>query len=541
MNRQTSSKMSEPELVCKDTFIYSERQGAVYSEQDTVDFYIPQSMALLNTKNCYIMMRVKMSGMLKKAVSSSAGVHALIRDITIYNGSGNKVLEQLDNYAIAHALYEHYNSNESLDNLRKLHEGKPSSMVMGTTVGNQYCDAGDNTQSFNKQVECLVPIYMSGILSPNRDTVFPALALGGLRIKINLNDAQTALELLTSPLYDTVGNEMEVMTNGKFKSLGGGGYESQWGYEAVQQANIGDLTVTLKCTADTLLVDQQSLSANVARPAHVFMVGQKISLDDDTEFVTVQSVAITNVAVGGVTAYRVQLTFTTALTAVLAAGDTVHVVAVQSGAPNETFEVSDVKMNVSLVTPPAGYIEDLMTQINKGALQLDIKTYTDYAINISDNSKKNSLYINARNSRAKSIIAIPAHSAGSSLEEDSFVPDKGTPTQYVWSIYKVLTPNVPVNLHRSNLESFDAVHLRELQHALGACEIPVNNLERSYEHFAIGRRLAMPGYSYNCNKPSEGELRLNIDYNEVSSTLMHNLLFHIRRITVRADGIEIVY
>lgn len=539
MNSQIAAKQTSPEVVCKDSYIYSERQGAVYNGSETVDIYIPQSYALINTKNTYLAFRLNMKGVLKKMVSMRAGVASLIRDLTIYNGQGDKVLEQLDNYAIAQALYNFYNNNETINNLRVLHEGQPFDHVINNTVGNQYCKADEVLpDKMNTEVEVLLPLYMSGILSPDRANVFAALATGGLRIKINLNSARQALQCMTAPLYDTSGAELETMYNTKYNDKGGGGYTQTSGYEIMSNAATSEdpTTIVLKSKSDTLATTNGVLSENVVKPAHLFAVGQTVQLNGvETQEIT--AITMSNVAIGGVTAYRINLTFAKLDTA-LNAGERVHIVT--SNMENEEFEFKDVKLNLSYVVPPPGYIEEIQKQINSG-LKMSIKTYTDYAVNISKDSLTNSLYINARNNNAKSIICVGQHSDNSDIIQDSFIPDRDTPRQYQWSIYKVLTPNKTVSLERSNLESFDAEHLRELQHGISAADIPVNNIYKAYKHFAIARRLAQPTYTYNMNKPDEGEVRLMLDYSKVNPTLMHNFVFHVREFTIMNNGIEILY
>jgi len=433
------------------------------------------------------------------------------------------------------AVYYFFNTNESMNNLRVLHEGMPSSMHLLDTVANQYCDPSQETEAkANKTVLCLLPLYMSGCISPDRDTVWPNIATSGLRIKINLNDAQTALQAISAPIYDTLGAPVSAVTNGEYKTKYGGGYEDTHAYEVQVAAAIGDTTIKLKSTADTLTVSGNVLSKAVAGTAHLFVVGQTISVNGTNK-------VISSVTIGDADDnYRIEIGFE-ALVAAVPINSKVFIVVGSAETPDESFQMSNVHMNISTVVPPAGYVNQVITAIKQGKMMLDIRTYTDYSVNIGANSQTNTLYINARNSRAKSILSIPYGSSSNSFVEDSFIPNRGTPSSYQYSIYNVLTPNLLTSLNRSNLESFDAVHLRELQHGVAASDIPVNRLYKSYKHFMIARRLAMPGYSYNMNDPSMGEVRLSVNYKQVSATLMHNFVVHLRRIIIRDDGISIIY
>ena len=161
------------ELVVKSSIIYSERRGAVYAPNDEIVIYIPPSYSIIDCKNSYISLRLLVSGDLKASPSQMAGAYSLFRNITITDGTGQYTLETLDQYAQFQAIYNFYSENETKKSLRVLHEGLPMQNVIGDTLGNQYVNATDSTSDCFHQVECLLPLHISGCLSPDRDTVFP--------------------------------------------------------------------------------------------------------------------------------------------------------------------------------------------------------------------------------------------------------------------------------------------------------------------------------------------------------------------------------
>ena len=466
-----SKNMSNPETVCKSSIIYTERRGATYGELDEINLYIPPSLAIINCKSSYIALRlnIKNDALLKLSPSGVAGVYGCFRDVTISSGDGQTVLEQLDQYGIMDGLRQFYSENESLRNLRVLHEGKPSSMVIGDTTGNQYCDATsqDGASAF-KTVECLLPLHLSGCLSPDRDTVFPNLATSGLRIRINLHEAQSALSALTAPVYKAGvdGDELEIAYQG-CKRKGGGGYSASYGYE-VQTAIVAGAgaVITLKKRGDDLSYDNHVLSADVANPAHLFMNGQTITLEDNpgtgnnTEDKVISGISI----VGN----RIQLTCSANVANAYATGATVHIKVDSTTIPSvQDFQMKDVRFFCDYVLPPQGYMESVLAQVNKG-LQMDIRSYTNYGVNISSNSLTNSLYINARNTRGKAILSVPIHSSQATYVEDSMIPDRNTVKNYQFILHKILAPDQLVNMNRYNLNSYNAVALREQQHSLSA-------------------------------------------------------------------------
>ena len=537
MNRQIAAKPQQAELVCKSSQVFTERRGATYREQDEINIYIPPSLAVVNCKNTFLQCRVKMEGNLKVCPSGVAGCYSMFRDLTVMDGTGQYVLEQLQNYGEFDGVRQFYSENESLKNIRVLHEGKPSALVIGNTVGNQYIDAKEHSAAnVYKEVEVLLPLHNSGCLSPDRDTTFPNMATNGLRIRINLNDAQTATNCLTAPLFDTQGIEVvegTLESNGNFKQKGGGGYTAANGYELQAGVAQGAVTLVLKNTRDTLGTDNRVLSPDNTTPAHLFMVGQTIRLND------AENVTISNVSVDGNN--RINLTCSAvAAAAGYNAGASVHIVVDATTSSSQNYAISDVKMIVGSVVPPQGYVEDVLQQIGRG-LQLDIRTYQNYPVNIANNSLNNSLYLNARNNRAKSILSVLFKSTGNAFVEDSMIPDRGTVRDYQYILYKILTPDRLVDMNRFNLESFNGIALREQMAALGAADIPVNNILKNYEHFFIGRRLAMKNYSYNMNKPDQGEVRLNVNYNVMEGILMNNFVVNLRRLIIRPEGIDIIY
>ncbi len=537
MNNQMAKKQQPPELVVKQSIVYNTRQGATFGPQDVVEIYIPPSFALLDTKNTYLGLRLKMKGNLKRAPSNLAGAHALFRDMTIYDGSGQHVLEQIDQYAYLQAIREFYSENESLKNLRILHEGKTSSSVIREQYVNQYVNPSDNTgtSTFN-QVECLVPLYLSGILSPDRESVWPNLASNGIRLRIVLHDAVQATQLCTMPIYNSNGEEVEVdstTTNGNHITAGGGGYSNTYPFEVQANAALGATQLTLKRIGDLPNSQYGCLSADRGNPGHIFMPGQTITVNNATDM------EVTEVSIDGNN--RIVLTVP-ALTGAVAADETVFVKIDSSTTANESFEINDLKMYVSYVIPPPGYVEQILKQVGGKGLQIDVKTYTDYAVNISANSKNNSMYINSRENRAKAILSVPHSANGPAFIEDSCQPDRLTPNSYQYILYKVLTPNTRAMLNRFNLESYNAIALREQQHSLVAAGIPLNTIKDNYKCFFWGRKLANKGYSYNMNRPDEGTCRINIQYDENAQPLLvHNYICAIRRIVFRANGIDIIY
>ena len=121
-------------VITKSTLVYSDRKNNVYKPADTINFYLPPSLSIVNTKNTYLVFNLKMTGtQWKAAVSQKAGVYGLVRSIQVSSGDGATVFETLDNYAYLQALKYYYEATETQVNLAQLHEGPPTKMNIDKT------------------------------------------------------------------------------------------------------------------------------------------------------------------------------------------------------------------------------------------------------------------------------------------------------------------------------------------------------------------------------------------------------------------------
>ena len=275
-----------------NNFLYSQRKNNLYSAGDTIDFYIPETMAIINPKETHLIFNLRMKGSQFKACPNGLiGANALFRNVTISNGDQTKVIETLNNYAWVYASKAWCEQNESGDKLKMMHEGKPSKMYMDKTA-NQYVKGGAKTSDDCFQyVQVTLPLYLSGHLY-NRDSVCPNLLTNGCRIKIELNNIEQIMEAMTAPLYTNDPNYNAVNNAhlpGVLSSQSGGGYSATTGYGVYQR--VDDTNVTLLNVNDSLnQVDGENvtrcLTENMPSPPHLFLVGQKIYVGDAEHTIT---------------------------------------------------------------------------------------------------------------------------------------------------------------------------------------------------------------------------------------------------------------
>ncbi len=525
--------MNNVNYVTKSTILYDERR-VDYKASDQIKLYIPPSIALIDTKNTFLNFRLQFEGELKTTLGRG-GVYSLIRQITVSDGTNQRIIEQLPNYAQINALRKRYSQNESENNLCILHEGQPSSDIIKDTVGNQYINADkDEKADVYNEVEVNLPFHCVGCLDPKRDSVFPNIATAGLCIEILLNDSVTALQVMGAKFYNADLEEEQP------DGINIAGYSRSYAYRSSAEVNSGAGSMILLSKDDPNDVTSPGIyyeKTADGTPAHLFMVGQSITVEKDdgsqSEKLTIESVSTNSDD-------KLVLNFTSNTTVTHDANSNVFI---NVSPDTENFTIKDLRLMCCYVVPPAGFVNGIVNKIQKGGLSFDIHTYQCYSVNIAGGSLNNSLYLNARNNRSQAILSVPFKSDSNSYIEDSNIPDREEVRDYFYTLYNVMTPDKPVNLRRLNKDGFNAVHLKEIEGALISSGLGCKNLYENWEHFFIARKLANKSYSYNMNRPDEGQVRIDLNYlsNGTNGILLENFVFGKRQIIIKNNNITLVY
>ena len=520
-------------LVTKNQFIYSDRKNTEYKAEEVINVFIPPNMAMVNTKEVFMVFDVKLSSsQYKGCLCPSAGAYSLFRAIQIMDGTGSTVLETLDSYATLQALKYHMEKLDSTDNLYALHEGKPNKNVLNQNDSslNQYCDA-TKAEDYFTTVKVTLPLYCSGLLNPKRKYLTPVLALRGLRIQIELNNFVDMFQATQAPLYKYIANDpIPNQLTGDY-----GGYTGTEAYRVQANAGVGTNTITLMKYGDFTTVNEKAvLSDDRTNPAHLFCVDQKIKVEGNADEFT-----ITAVTVNGDN--RLVLTLSSVLGVAVNVGDKVYI---PTTSTDGDVRISNFALNVGTVDPPQDYLNEIMKMSQTGKLQFDITSYTLFNKNISKDSLSNSLVINAMNTRAKSLICIPIMSKGDILIDTFQSVAMGTShnnelQSYSLKLYNnVIVPDRLVPLTSYNNGGFNAICQREQMLSADASGWEVNNIKDMDQHFFIGRRLAMKGYSYDC----KNFIELNINYKQnTDAFVMGCYVVHKRRIIVNDDNVSVVF
>ena len=108
--------------------VYEER-NSTYNLGEELHFHIPQSVLMLNPLETFLKFNIAVGAStaldvdglasnqnyLKLLLNNKIGAVALIKELTISTGTGNVVVEQIDNYNRLSRLIDGYTDNHTMD------------------------------------------------------------------------------------------------------------------------------------------------------------------------------------------------------------------------------------------------------------------------------------------------------------------------------------------------------------------------------------------------------------------------------------------
>jgi len=527
-------------------------RNSVYTAQDIIEIVIsPEEVPMLNTsQGTYLKFLLKMDDLNSLVAPTDtnclaqpdpmSGGTSIIQTISIYS-NGGQLLEQLEDVNTWTAMYYHYSRSQGQENMRTLMEGV--SPVVGTGLKSQYFTWDPLGGSTTAPVECVIPLYMSGLLGQGQK-LLPVVALGGLRIRIQLAKKNKALRALTQQGYSSSPNS----------------------YVGIQQVRGIPTAISLPaqtfCTATTIAaaaaipnisLNTLGVSAAVVAPlvgayadfANIaYSIGQDMWVEEDGGAALNLGI-ITAITIDG--AGLVNYAFAApgvAPVAQITAGNKVWVNATTLTA---NFKMSNVEMICSVVQADGATISGLMNQVaNGGGIKIDYPSYNLYRANLQAGIPRSELLIPCTEQRAMSIVSEPMRSVDN-IYEDTLMPVGDSLQSYIWNIANRLVPNRRVDTKRvASLAAiqelkWDSIHLHETEKAIGRCDIVPRNLCENARLFVVARELAKSGHSFDCNT---NEVRLNVEYGpnageNVINKLVDTWLYHIRTVTITPNSVAV--
>ncbi len=521
-------------------------RNTVYGEQDIIELFIsPEEVPLLNAgQGTYLKFLLNMDENATNCLAQPdpmSGGMAMIQTIQIYSGAG-QLLEQLEDVNTWTAMYMHYSKTQGLSNMRTLMEGV--SPVEGRSLKSQYFTHEPVSGTTFKPVECVVPLYMSGLLGQGRK-LLPVVAFGGLRVRIQLAKSEVALRALTQVGYSSSGPVYNGIKQVNALPVAGASAAKTFcnatavaTATAITHIDVNTETTDAAPAAGTNTIQALQDFSNIA-----YQVGQTLYAEGDGNVVQPLGTITTITSVANRCRYSFA-TFTT--TAAISAGAKIWA---DASLLKAKCKMSHVELVCSVVQAGGEQINSLMKQVaSGGGIRLDYPSYNLYRQNLQSGIPRTELLVPCTEQRACSIVAEPMRSV-SRLYEDTLRPVGDAMTSYIWNIANRLTPNRRVETDRvagedafQNLK-WNSIHLHETEKAIKRLNIPPRNLAENARLFCVGRELAKEGHSFDANT---NEVRLNVEFgSSTTENILNKLtdiwLYHIRTAIITPNSVAVEF
>jgi len=526
-------------------------RNAVYKASDVIEIFIPpEDVPLLNPAETYLKFLIQLKStnpvnFVFAQPDDAAGAHSLIREIQIYDGQNQQLLEQLDTWNNWVSKYFHFNQSPGLRNIRTLMEGQ--SAIQGNALTSQYFTGNPVTGAQYRAVEVCLPFHMSGILGSTK--VFPAVLTSGLRLRITLAERAQALKAFVQQGFGT--------------ATGGGGATMGWvptelpSFErpeastpfaigtALAAAPAGALVYDLKVAPTAAVAGPPAYPALNGAPVSgencPFFPGMTFEYLNDANVVITAGV-ITGVAIAG---GKIQLSINvSAASTATAIGQPCWCLAPTADAVE--YQVSQVELVASCVNAPASTINQMRRKVNTGSVSLDYNSFNLYRSNLNARVPQPQILLPTTEHRALSVYQFPQASTYA-LATKSFEPVKDGMLNYQYNIANRLTPNRRVDTVKTaaigNIYKWDPVHMSELEKSLNRGKVNVRFLALNGAQFGVGRELAKDGHSFNAN---DNEIRTQFVYSTAAADntaekLLHSYLYHTRTLVISPGSVAVAY
>ena len=515
--------------------------------QNTIRWLIPQHIGFFDPRQTMMKYNLTMSGRGFARPSHRAGVHSLLRDLRVMDGTGMAELESIQDYNVLTAQWWGYTQNESIAHKRDMFEGRSANQNINEQLlyGASPSWGATNTsvRRVAKTVEIQQPIY-SGVLGGDR--VFPVVATQGLRVQMTLDNITRSLENpsnlglkqglndLEIKLAKTVGDDVTagdapftVVVDNPTSASNDRGVNNALTPTNNNPFDIGDvLYVALTDRSSETILGIITAFGQTAGDLTISYVPDRAA-----------GVALTTTYPPQSRLYIKQADRTNGYT-------TTHVSALiaASAATQINYTISNLEMLLLQVQPPQQYITSMMNQVasSKG-LSMDFRTWTLYRFNLSTKNGLTNQLIPANQQRAYSILSLPLDIAlQNDIAADSFkgITDGCQNYQYVFG--GSLIPDRPIDLVRytQTPARTDALHIVELEKTLVNCGYGVRNLLRVPNRFVLGRAFSKYGQVMNLDS---ADLSLRVEYSAATEEkLFEHFVQFLRRVNISSNGVTVM-
>jgi hypothetical protein len=552
------------------------QNGLSYDAQKLIEFYIPPNVEFFKPQNSYLQFDLEIAQdptahNTRLQLDELIGAQILLDTVRIHSGDKTELLEELRHYPVHVAMKYAYDSNETKRNLRALNEGAgiwtPDSRGTSGTTKSQlanhkyspyYKNVKDDPETTpftnaNMYVTCKLKLPLHTGLFQN-DRVVPCGLMNGLFVSILTSEAKKCFRQL-----DSVTESRRLFLNPSFHSLNG--------------STTGPSTWNNGSSQSEFYVKHNNNNYSVEN--FPFVVGESFKFKSTTTDVDWSSggpAVIKQIETVGAGADKyIKVTLNSSVTpnaSVTNAGAFyMYSTSVQEAATyNPSYKMTNVELVLNQVDLGPQATKEAMDDLKCGKMMCyDFLSTQVYNYSQLKGDRVANIGIPGNHQRAKSVLCVPTDASVYSAKEiisgfGTYEINDNTSdhlllssqsgiagisnrlTEYFFFYDGRNQPSLNVKTDRiSNKKSVDAIALLELDKALESAGMPALQMTRFNENFAVGRTFSLNDGIFDMRNK---DCRLNVYYQDVSNApekdmLWVNLVYHLRRIVIRGDGISV--
>ncbi len=579
MSESTGFFVADNKIPLKESYVAIPSQnGLSYSAQKLIEFYIPPNIDAFKPKNSYLQFDLEISqdsnaSTTRLQLDELIGGQVLLDTIRIHSGDKSELLEEIRHYPVHVATKYSYHSNPTLRDLRALNEGagiwtpdargtrgSSKSMLANHKFSPYYealTDSDDPTNaSFtnSKYHKCKLKLPLHTGLFQN-DKVVPVGLMNGLFVTILTSENKRVFRQL-----DSVSYSRRLPLNPLFHSLDG-----STGSPATWQNGSDSNKIFIKHDNNNYKVENFPL-----------VVGEEVGiakLTSRTENTLSAPAIIKTIETSGTGANKyVKVTFNASVTNngvdITSTGNfslfSKSVLRTTSYSPS--YEISNAELVLNKIDMGDQARAEAQRDMREGKMMVyDFLSTQVYNHSQLSGDRVANIGIPANHQRAKSIICVPTDASVYSTKDS--ITGEGTYeihsnshdskllssqsgiagisdrlTEYFFFYDGRNQPSLNVKTERIGAkDSIDAIPVLELDKALAQADMPALQMSRFQENFCIGRSMSLNKGVYDMRGK---DFRLNVLYQDTTNAptkdkLWCNFVYHIRRINIRADSIQV--
>jgi hypothetical protein len=576
--------MSESYFVADDKIPITQQSIAIpsenglsYNSTQTIEIKVPPTTKFVNPKQSVLQFNVQITPdanacMTRLQLDAEIGAQILIKDIRIYDGNRNTLLEEITDYNTMVAMKYDYNTNKSLRNKRALTEGTTTESVFtrgsrgssdsccNDVINNPYFKPketpGTTTWTSSDFLNAKVNLPLHTGLFQN-DKILPIMLLDGLHISITLEDNYRVFRQMDGVLKGrrTTLNPIFLGTNGSTSgSLANGSSATTWHLSTENN---------MHSVANVPFVVGEQINffdtANNRQASFTGSVFPKIT--EISACATTSTIMLTTQSVENATGHTI----------VTDGSYVVYSKSVEiASSYDATYSVSNVNLILQEVMMPSNYESSMLARMKEGgSLSYDFLSVTNYRYSQLVSDRVANIRIPINNSRCKSILCVPTDAEVYSQKQLLLGDEENSQTykvfhnntrdfhfhsgrsgmvgiadhisNYVFMYDGRLQPSRNVNCSKTgNKVSLAQQPLIELDKALVQAGINTHSMRKYNENFVIGRALSLGSGVYDARNK---DFNLQVNYQEDTAPskpkLWKNYVFHLRRLVIKGDTIMV--